>query len=294
MCLLEILESWLLTLRSEGKARNTILSYRSSVEAFIRSCEARGVEPAVTALNVKAFLVDLMDSGAETGTTRLRLSHLKIFASWLAEEEGCADLTKIRAIRPPKLAQKPVPALTDAEVRAMLKQASGPDFKSLRDKAILSLMAETGMRANEVVGLDTTDVSLNECALIVRKAKGDRSRRVKFSPATAAAINRYMRARAAAGWGDGALWIGRDGPLTYDGLKYALGARAVRAGVKGFHPHRLRHTAAVRWMKNGGSETGLMAQAGWKSRVMIGRYVNTAAEDLAATEFDRLNLGFGC
>ncbi len=63
--------------------------------------------------------------------------------------------------------------------------------------------------------------------------------------------------------------------------------------MKNFHAHRLRHTMAVRWLKNGGSETGLMAQAGWKSREMIGRYVNTAAEELASVEFDRLNLGFG-
>ena len=61
--------------------------------------------------------------------------------------------------------------------------------------------------------------------------------------------------------------------------------------MKGFHIHRLRHTAAVRWLKTGGSEGGLMAQAGWKSRTMIDRYVKSAAEELASDEFDRLDLG---
>jgi hypothetical protein len=47
---------------------------------------------------------------------------------------------------------------------------------------------------------------------------------------------------------------------------------------------------AVRWLQKGGSETALMARAGWKSRKMIDRYVRSAAEELASEEFDRLNL----
>ena len=70
-----------------------------------------------------------------------------------------------------------------------------------------------------------------------------------------------------------------------------LKARAAIAGVIGFHIHRLRHTAAVRWMRAGGSETGLRAHAGWADYTMIARYVKTASEQLAAEEFDRLNLG---
>ena len=44
---------------------------------------------------------------------------------------------------------------------------------------------------------------------------------------------------------------------------------------------------AVRWLQKGGSETGLMAQAGWTSRTMIDRYVKASSEALAASEFDR-------
>ena len=73
----------------------------------------------------------------------------------------------------------------------------------------------------------------------------------------------------------------------------SLKARAKRAGVNGFHVHRLRHSSAVRWLAAGGSETGLMAQSGWRSRQMIDRYIKTASEELAAKEFGRLDLGLG-
>jgi len=73
----------------------------------------------------------------------------------------------------------------------------------------------------------------------------------------------------------------------------ALKARAAAVGVVGFHVHRLRHTAAVRWLKNGGSETGLRAHCGWTDNAMVARYTKTASERLAAEEFDRLGLGLG-
>ena len=57
------------------------------------------------------------------------------------------------------------------------------------------------------------------------------------------------------------------------------------------HPHRLRHTGAVRWLSKGGSPTGLMAVAGWTSLDMLRRYIKAAESGLAAEESRRLDLG---
>ena len=86
-------------------------------------------------------------------------------------------------------------------------------------------------------------------------------------------------------------WVSPHGALGYPGLVYTLKLRAEIAGVKNFHVHQLRHSMAVRWLSAGGSEVGLMSQAGWTSRTMIGRYTKASGEALAAAEFDRLNLG---
>ena len=63
------------------------------------------------------------------------------------------------------------------------------------------------------------------------------------------------------------------------------------AGLNGFHPHLLRHTAASRWLAAGGSEGGLMAVAGWSTRDMIDRYTRATAAERAAAEARGLNLG---
>lgn len=109
----------------------------------------------------------------------------------------------------------------------------------------------------------------------------------------AAAIDRYLRARKTHRLkNDPALWLGDRGKhFTYDAMHQSLGMRAQMAGVTGFHPHRLRHTAADRWLRKGGSEGGLMAVAGWSRPDMLMRYTKAHASQRAAEEALRLNLG---
>ena len=89
-----------------------------------------------------------------------------------------------------------------------------------------------------------------------------------------------------------ALWLGAGNrKFGYFGLNDSLRDRAKTAGIDGFHLHILRHTAATRWLRAGGSEGGLMAVAGWSTRDMIDRYTGASASERAATEARGLNLG---
>ena len=67
--------------------------------------------------------------------------------------------------------------------------------------------------------------------------------------------------------------------------------RARAAGIEEFRPHRLRHTAAHRWLAAGGSEGGLMAVAGWTRPDMLLRYTRAQASARAAAEARALGLG---
>lgn len=60
---------------------------------------------------------------------------------------------------------------------------------------------------------------------------------------------------------------------------------------RGLPPHKLRHTAAHRWLAAGGSESGLMAIAGWTRTDMLVRYTRAHASERAEQEAARLNLG---
>src|SRR6478672_11570353 len=287
-----LLSSWKLALRAERKSPDSGKSYAEGVTAFLRWADSTGALPQLTKANVQAFVADLLDHGAQPKTASARLLAVRRFSAWLAIE-GELDTDPLMGIRQPKVDRKVVEALTDDELRDLIKACRGKRFTDRRDEAIVRLLAETGIRAGEVVAMTVADVDLTRGLAVVRRGKGGKGRIVPFGAQTAAAIDRYLRARRTHRLADsGPLWLGGGGKtFGYYGLNTSLKERAQMAGINGFHLHLLRHTAATRWLRAGGSEQGLMAVAGWSTRGMIDRYTGASASERAADEARGLNLG---
>lgn len=293
-----LLESWVLSLRADRKSPQTIQSYRAGVARFLAWCHDHGSDPLARD-SLRQWIADLLASGAQPTTARARQLSVRRFATWLAEE-GEIPADPFLGLKPPKLDAKVIEPLTDADLKALLKACTPPKgatpaeaLRHRRDEAILRLMLETGLRAGEVIALEVDDVNLTEGAAVVRRGKGGKGRRVPFSPHAALAIDRYKRLRGGHRLASSpALWLGDRGKdFTYDALHKSLGERAKAAGVAGFHPHKMRHTAAHRWLAAGGSESGLMAVAGWTRPDMLMRYTRAQASERAAAEARNLNLG---
>ncbi len=287
-----LLPSWELALRAERKSPETVKNYGDGVRRFLSWCEATGAAPVLDRRTVAAFTAGLLEAGAQPATARSRQLAVRRYSAWLVDEgEAPADL--LLGTKGPQLDTKVVDPLTDAEVGAMIAACAGRELRERRDEALIRLMAETGARAGEVVALGVADMDLTAGTALVRRGKGGRGRSVPFGPATARAIDRYLRVRRAHRLAeDPALWLGDRGKaFSYDALHKSLGERAATAGVRGFRPHRLRHTAAHRWLAAGGSEGGLMAVAGWARPDMLLRYTRARASERAAEEARGLNLG---
>lgn len=287
-----LLPSWELALRAERKSDQTIRNYGNGVRGFLRWCDENDRSPALDRAMVQGFVADLLDGGAEPATARARQLAVRRFSAWLAEE-GEIDDDPLLGLKAPKLDQKVTASLDDDELRRLIKACGGKEFRDRRDEAIVRLMAETGMRAGEVCALTVTDVDLPRGLVTVHRGKGGKGRIAPFGPQTGRALDRYIRTRRTHRLAEGpALWLGDRGKgLSYYGLHKALKYRADLAGLSGFHPHLLRHTAAARWLAAGGSEGGLMAVAGWSTRDMIDRYTRATASERAAAEARNLNLG---
>jgi site-specific recombinase XerD len=291
--LLELLPSWTLALRAERKSPATVKSYEDGVNAFLRWCESTGRPPELTKANAQAFVADLLAKRNSAKTASARLMSIRRFSAWLAAEGEIAD-DQIVSVKQPKLDTQVVKELSDDELRGLIKACQGRGFTDRRDEAIVRLMAETGLRAGEMIGLTVDDVDLGRGLAIVTRGKGGKGRVVSFGPQAAAAIDRYMRMRRSHRLANTPpLWLGADNwrVFNYFGLRHALQRRAEKAGIEDFHPHKLRHTAATRWLRAGGSEGGLMAMAGWSSRAMLDRYTAHSASERAAAEARQLNLG---
>jgi integrase/recombinase XerD len=295
----ELLDSWEIALRDEGKSKNTVRAYADSVRALIAWQEKTGVH-GLTREATAGFLASILDEGGREGTggsastANLRARALRLFSAWAADE-GRIDVDELAGMKAPKPAKTVVPKLSDDELRRLIAVCSADKtLYGRRDEAIVRLASEAACRADELLSMDLPgDLDLKRGIAIIRRGKGSKGRIVPFGSHAARAIDRYLHMRRKAGLPDtGPLWISqRKGRLSYPGLYSTLGKRAEAAGIAGFHPHRLRHTAASRWLRAGGSEGGLMAIAGWTSREMLDRYVSDTAAERAADESRKLNLG---
>jgi site-specific recombinase XerD len=288
-----LVPSWQLALRSARKSKNTLTTYTSGVEDFLAWCDRSGVRAELTRPNVQQWIADMLDAGATASTATTRLGALKRFTAWLVDEDELPSNPLLR-MPSPKQDTTVVPALTDDEVRLLIKSCHGKTFCDKRDEAIVRLMVETGLRANELVELRCDDLDLMNGTVVVRRGKGGKARVCPFGSQTATVLDRYVRVRKShASPGNTQLFTGYHiATFTYWALAQTLRRRARQAGIAGFHVHRLRHTAATRWLRHGGSEGGLMAVAGWSNRQMLDRYTAATASERATAEARTLNLGF--
>ena len=300
--LTDLAAAWRTHLEAEGKAPGTIRLYCGGVAAFTawHAAQAPGMPVVTSSLDrrtASAFLADMLRAGAAAATARARYAALRQFTAWLLAD-GDVEADPLAGMRPPKLAQAPVDGLDAAELDALVKACRVPAgagrweaFECLRDEAAVRLLADTGMRAGELVGLDVDDVDLRRRVVVVTRAKGGKHRVSGFGPEAARALDRYLRkARKTHRLAHTPrLWLGTaNRGWTYHGLRGSLLRRAEAAGIAGFHPHRLRHTSASNWLRDGGSEQGAMAQFGWSSRAMLDRYTEDTKQERAVAEAHRL------
>lgn len=234
----------------------------------------------------RGYVIEL----AETSPTQAQYAYraLKRYSAWLSAQFNEADpLASWKMNLTPEPVKTPV--ATQADVDALLKACEDDSWSGVRDHAIISVLAYTGMRRSEVARMKWEDVDIALGTITIPKTKAKRPRTVQMPSAAQKSLRRYMRSQTRNGWTlPDHVWHSRKGgSVTGNGIGQILERRGEMAGVK-VPAHSLRRFYAVTWLDRGGSQVYLQKQAGWKDGRMVARYVSTVAERESSKEALRL------
>ena len=252
-------EDYVAAVRAQHPSGKTANQYGFALrEVFLVWCADNGItEPSqLTTAAINRFNLHLQHHGGKEGTPLAGstvwtyMKSVKRFVAWLAEQGEAVTAT----VKLPKLERRVVDVLSPQEVER-LENAADND----RDKLIVKVLWETGVRRAELTGLRVRDVLIkaDRTELLIH-GKGLRQRLVTLTPATARRLRKLLNGRPATDHvfiARRAMHEGEDRrPLTDSGVNQMMAgvARTARfdAGRK-VTPHLLRHSAATYWLQQG-------------------------------------------
>lgn len=186
-------------------------------------------------------------------------SYSHIVNTSLAIEAYCAFLGRpIKLGRPRKPKRLVRGVLNEAEVTLLIHAA-----RTLREKAMIAVVAYAGLRNRELGRLRNSDVNLSGRYLFVRGTKPQKDRHANIAAPCAAVLAEYMRERG--GGPDDLLFVClRSGkPYVQQNLRKLIRTTAKRAGLaKRVYPHLLRHALATNMLRRGAHLLAIKEQLG--------------------------------
>jgi integrase/recombinase XerD len=245
----------------QGRARNTLVSYRRDLLVYEGYLSARGrsVDDADAAL-VEDYAAAQMASGLKAASVARAQAAVRGLHRFRLEERW-AETDPTRDLRPPGLARRLPKALSEEDTERLLEAAAGDDPAARRDRAMLEVLYGTGMRVSELAGLSLGDLG-SDTGLVRVLGKGAKERLVPLGRCATEALDQWLapagRARfeprrwARRGDAEAVFLNSRGGRLTRQGIWGVLKKRARAAGLEDqVHPHVLRHSCATHMLAHG-------------------------------------------
>lgn len=252
------------------RSPHTVRAYAADVRRWIGFCAAEGVHPftarpRLAIAFIRAERERALGDGRTVGarTVTRRLSAIRQWYGYLALEPEATGVRRnpipagnairtgagVLAGRPALLrADQPLPrVLAGAEMDHFLAGLAATRY---RDRAIVWLLKDGGLRIAETLAIQLTDVNWSKRLVTVRAAKNRRERIVPVSMEAIEALAAYVRLERPKALPHAYVFVnlGRRGfgrPFSYDGWVYVCRRARQAAGTPAVHAHAFRHTLAT-------------------------------------------------
>jgi len=286
---------WLMTQRNVSP--ETVKSYRDTFRLFIKYIEsAYKIKPsAITIKCLEAeYILGFLDSlekkrGNQPKTINIRLSAINSFLKFLSFEipEYSGLLSRSLSIPFRREDKRQMNFLTKGEYQALVDACDLDYLLGRRDKLMLLLLYNTGIRVSELVGLKVLDIVTDVGGLpayIHVHGKGRKERDVPLWKSTAAFLRKFMETHETEN--NLKLFVNRiDGELTRSGVRYRLNCLVKKASKKEtslnckvISPHTFRHTVALNLLQSGVDITTIAIWLGHESILTTHKYMEADME----------------
>ena len=278
--ILEWAEAFIVDRKARGLSPNTTDFYRNKLKKFLEFCDLNLVHDILelNAKHIREYLLWLESKNHNKGGVHAHFRVLRSFLYWYELENDLVGWANpIRKVKVKSLREEPLePADIDA-VKAMIS-VCGNDFTGVRDKLIILVLLDTGLRASELLALDSINVNPISGTLQILHGKGDKFRMAYLGKKTRLSLRSYLGKK---GNKEGALFTGIYGErLTYTGLRMLLKRRSKKGNVDYQSPHSFRRLFALEMLRNGIDVFSLQLLMGHADLQILRRYLRQASSDL--------------
>ncbi len=263
---------------------HTVRAYLDDVVsfcAFLASEFGAGDPVAVQYGQIRAWIVQMVDSGMGNTSVNRKISSLKSFYRFLVKSRQieASPLLKHKALKAPKKIQVP---FSEAELRAVLTEIQYPEgFDGIRDKLIIDLFYTTGIRRSELINIKFHDFGTSSLKVLGKRSK---ERIVPLLTVIGTQAAAYLAERARL-------------PAIVDGEYFFLNSRGVKLNDSFVYriinnyfsqvsekvkksPHILRHTFATHMLNNGADLNSVKELLGHSSLASTQVYTHSSLAEL--------------
>ena len=267
-----------LTAKSLTKSPNTINDYSLTMRRVIKFFGCDRDFSTLTASDIRDFLSTI--PGCQKNVLNASIAVSSLY-TW-AVNDGIVQTHIMRMIEFPKPDIHVINPFTENDVKKMLNFNYKYENFKVRNRAIILLLLDTGIRASELCGIEIA--AIRE-AYVTVLGKGRKERGVPISEKVMRALLEYLHVRTNSKNSivqqERYLFVSRTGKqMSRLSLLKMIHHLGIVTGVDKAHPHRFRHTFAVNYLLNGGDPYTLQRILGHTTMDMVSRYLDFTQSDL--------------
>lgn len=302
------LEDFLIYCQSKNLSQKTLSSYEQSLKLFIQYLknEHEIEDPnKVKAGHIRQYVKYVQERGKYTvvGNDKSRkinrpenrtdykktvsnvtinnyIRNIKVFFNWLHAESEIRK-NPVDTIEQIKTERRQKAAISEEEFRDLLKQFDFTKFHGYRNKVVVMLLQDTGMRIGECLAIDSDNIDFKHRMILVTRTKGRQERYVYFSQQMARELRHYIKFKERYTSTNLLFPTTRSTEMSVQSFEKQLKQAGDQIGLA-VHPHQLRNNFARQFLLNGGDLYTLSRILGHSSVTVTEQaYLDLTREEIA-------------